>query len=457
MEAESRQVWDGVTPLQRTPQTRTMREAVYTLEAAAWSKSETLNAHALPDNLLSELRQQWVQGNPEAMMDTVFFTSALTATRQGEIYSALGEGSSEALALRNAAHNYKLAANNIEFRMPVEDLMDRARQTMQTTSPTEFLDSPTPFTDFAGQQNREIASAAFAEVLSVEGLDTRSDSGGFLGIGSNPATEHRTRMTDLQAAMLGPSKEIVDRMFGLWSVRVQRTNDDPIMAAQWVLGQMRDQGFRMVNLDGEVTMVQDPFGHFGPDEPRGQIRDSNERRTLVGVTSRHGVRVEKLPIETFNDRVAAYVQAPLQAWQRDVIQRALQLQPFETPRTMADVYTRVPDLVNPTFFRDDIGNTLEGIQFVVSDGTNRDAQFTLRKTAADFGGVIIQPMTFDGRLVPVARARQDVEWIGIDGETHLIRRGEPLTVFTDQLFDAVVDNIALPDADGTVVQFMLTP
>ena len=443
-EPESRQVWDGTSALSRTPETRTLREAVYQLEASAWSKPETLNAHALPDNLLSEMKQQWQQGNPEAMMDVVFFTSALTTTRQNEIYTAFGEGSSEALALRNSVHNYKLAANNIEFRMPVDDLMDRARQTMQTTSPTEFLESPTPFTDFAGLQNREVASAAFAEVLSVEGLDTQTE-GGFLGFGSQPAEDHRVRMTDLQAAMLGPSKDIIDRMFGLWSVRVQSTQDDPVQAAQWVLGQMRDQGFRMVNLDGDVTMVQDPFGHFGPDEPRSVGRGEKSRAILTG-TATANTRVEDVSIETFTERVAAYTQSPLQPWQRDVIQRALGLERSETPRTIGELYTRVPDLVNPDFFKDSFGNLVEGIQFVVSDGTNRDAQFTLRKTAADYGGVIIQPMTFDGRLVPVARAKQDVEWIGIDGELHIIRRGEPLSIFSNQLFDSIVVDVDLPPA-----------
>lgn len=457
MEPESRQVWDGTTPLQRTPETRTLREAVYQLEAAIWNKSETLNAHALPNNLLGEMKIQWQQGNPEAMMDVVFFTSRLNVVRQDQIYAAFGHASKEALSLRTAVHNYKLAANNIEFKMPVEDLMDQARQRMATTSPTEFLDSPTPFTDFAGQQSRDVASLAFSEVLAVEGLDTQSEGGGLLsivlpqslGIGRKRSSEnHRERMTFLQAAFLGPSKDIVDRMFGLWSIRVQRTDDDPVQAAQWVFGQFRDQGFRIVNFDGEVTLIQDPFGHFGPDEPRERGRGDDDRRILLGVATGN-LREDDVPIETFNERVAAYVESPLAPWQRDVIQRALQLVPSETPRTMAEVYVRVPNLVNPDFFRDDFGNLLEGIKFVVSDGTNRDAQLTLRKMAADFGGVIIQPMTFDGRLVPVARARQDVEWIGIDGETHLIKRGEPLTVFSDQLFDSVVRDAELPPAHST--------
>ena len=442
-EPESRLIWDGVSRLEFTPETRTLRRAVNELEAAAWNKPE--NITELPDNLLGDMQNKWTQGNPEQMMDVMFFTSSLTEQRQQQIYNSFGEGSSQTFALRNAIHSFKLAANNIEFASPLPDLMDRARQTMSAQTPEKFLADITSFPEFPGEDNRSVASAAFAEVLSAAGLKTATERGGFLNAlpNRNPASEHKERMTDIQSAFMGPTKSTMDKMFGLWSVRVQRTGDSPVEAAIWVQGQMRSQGWHIVNFDGEATMVQDIMQHFGSDEPRARGATGKRRRIITGIGSSL-LTEETVPIQTFQERVAAYTRSPLMAWQRDAIQQALQLEPSETPRTVEEIYIRVPQIVNPDFFRDSFGNFVGGIRFVVSDGTNSDAQFTLRKTAADFGGVIIQPLAFDGRLVPVARALQDVEYIGPDGEAHILRRGEPISVFTDQLFDLVVEDLDGP-------------
>lgn len=412
-EPESRQVWDGANPLERNPQTRTMREAVWMLEAEAWNGQEVMGAHGLPDNMLGDIKRQWVGGDPEAMMDVVFFASALNPKRLDEVMSSIGSTSSEAFALRNAVHNYKLAANNIEFRLPVEDLMDRARQTMEAEDPFKFLDRPTPFADFAGQQNRTVASQAFAEIIAMSSQTTAQGVGNFLLPGTpfaNPASEHRERMSELQAAFFGPSSDIVDRMFGLWAVRVQTTDDDPATAANYVWQQMKDQGFRFTNVGGRATIVQDFIGHFGEDDPRAGAVE---------------------------DKINEWSSTPLPAWQRDVIQRALGIQPFETPLTMTELYAADPETVNPAFVLDDRGEAIS-LRFGISDGTNRDAQFTLRKTPFDYGGVIVQPVAADGRVLPLIRAKHDVEYTGPDGETYILRAGEPLSVFSDHIWSAAV-------------------
>lgn len=449
-EPQSRLVWDGIAPLEFTPETRTLRRAVNEIEASAWDKPG--NIHKIPDNLLGDMQQKWTRGNPEMMMDVMFFTSSLSESRQQEIYDSFGEGSSQTFALRNAIHSFKLAANNIELAAPLTDLMDRARQTMTTQDPNQFLAETTSFAELAGEENRTVASQAFAEVLSVAGLKTATERGGFLNAlpNVNPANEHRTRMTDIQAAFMGPTKPIMDRMFGRWAVRIQRTNNTPVEAATWVMGQMRSEGFHIVNFDGEATMVQDIMQHFGSDDPRVRGAIGKDRRILTGFgTSK--IQEETVRIQTFTERVAAYVKSPLLPWQRSVIQQALQLSPSETPRTVEEIYTRVPHIVNPNLFLDSRGNLVEGMTFVVSDGTNNDAQFTLRKTAADFGGVILQPLAFDGRLLPVARALQDVEYEGPDGEMHILRRDEPISLFTDQLFDSVVNDLDGPPANQQFV------
>ena len=402
-EDESRQVWDGSSPLPRSPATRTLREATWQIEAEGWNGSRAMGAHALPDNMLGEMKQLWTSGSPEGMMDVVYFTSALNPKRFDEVLQAIGHGSSDAFALRNAIHNWKLGANNVSFQMPVEDLMDKARQQQTADSPTSFLKRPTPFLDHSGLRNRDVASAAFAEVLSVASMDSRVPGSAFTPEGET----HREQMTELQSAFLGPSTDVIDRMFGLWSVRVQTTDDGPAEAANWVWGQMKDQGMRFVNIGGESTIVQDPVGHFGPDDPRGIA---------------------------LGDQIQEWVSSELPPWQRDVIQRALDLSPGEVPFTTAGLYTTLPQLVNPDFFLDDLGN-LQVPRFVMSDGTNRDAQFTPRKGPFDFGGVIIQPVAFDGRLMPVIRALRDTQYVDPDGQTHVIREGEPLSIFSSHMLE----------------------
>lgn len=440
---ESREVWDGVSVLEFTPETRNLRRAVNEIEAAAWSTPS--NIADLPANLLGDMQNQWTRGNPEQMMDVMFFAAALTESRQNELYASLGEGSPQSFALRIAVHNWKKQSNDLELLQPMDDMMDRARQTMALPTSDDFLQAITSFPRFSGEENRIVASAAFAEVLAVAGLDTKPERGGLVNIlpNRNVSSEHKDRMTDIQAAYMGQTKKALDDMFGLWAIRVQRTDDGPIEAAIWVQGMMRSQGWHIVNYDGEPTMVQDIMQHFGPADPRARAAIGKKRLILTGLgTNITGEEV--VPIETFQERVDAYVRSPLLPWQRIAIGDALKLAPSEIPLTIEEMYIRSPTIVNPALFRDSLGNFIGGMNFVISDATNSDAQQALRKTAEDWGGVIVQGTTHNGQLLPVIRALRDVEYLGPDGELHFLRRGEPISVFTDLLFDSVVLDRAGP-------------
>lgn len=440
---EARDVWDGVSPLEYTPETRHLRRSIHEIEAAAWSKQE--NIADLPANLLGDMQTKWTRGNPEQMMDVMFFAASLSEQRQNELYASLGDGSPQSFALRIAVHNWKKQSNDLELLQPLDDMMDRARQTMSVQSPDDFLKQITSFPKFSGEENRVAASAAFAEVLAVAGLTMKPERGGWFNIlpRRNVSSEHKDRMTDIQGAFMGQTKKAMDDMFGLWAIRVQRTEDGPVEAAIWVQGVMRSQGWHIVNYDGEPTMVQDIMQHFGPADPRARAAIGKKRRILTGLGT-DIIGEETVPIQTFQERVAAYVRSPLLPWQRSVIGEALKLAPSDIPLTMAEMYIHSPTIVNPELFLDSRGNFVDGMTFVISDATNSDAQNALRKSASDWGGVILNGRTFDGRLLPAIRALQDVEYIGPDGETHILRAGEPISVFTDLLFDSVVTDQAGP-------------
>lgn len=418
------QVWDGRSPIPATKETRSLREAVYRISKDVWDNPSSRGGTALPENLITDFTQKWTTGNTEAMADTLYFTSILSEIRQNEIYKALGHNSAEALALRMAIHNQKKAANNREFIKPIDDLMDTARQRIAGGDPNKFLDGISSFGgDFIGQKNVEIASSVFSELLYMKGLDTAPKSK-FFGIFHEPSEVHNEQMSSLQLAFLQSETRDVDNMFNLWALRIQETLDTPEEAAQWVYGNMQDSGLRIVNMDGDIRLVEDPLGHFGPESPTG-------KEHFVGIAQ------EPQEITTFSERVNAYVHSPMLPWQRTVIQLALGLSPKDTPVTMAGIYTRL-DTVNPLFVRDSQGKVDTGIQFVVSDPRHTASQSTLRKSADHFGGIILQPITRDGRLLPQARAKFPVDWTDPDGVQHSIQIGEPLSVFSDHLFNSVV-------------------
>lgn len=419
------QVWDGQSPIPATKETRSLREAVYRMSKDVWDNPDSRSGGTkLPENLVTNFTQKWTEGNTEGMADTLYFTSMLTEPRQNDIYKALGHNSAEALALRMAIHNHKKTANNRQFAMPIDDLMDTARQRMATGDPNKFLDGVSSFGgDFAGQKNVEIASAVFAELLYMKGLDTATDSK-WLGLSHEPSEVHNERMSALQLAFLQSETSDVDDMFNLWSLRIQETQDTPEEAAQWVYGNMQDSGFRIVNMDGDIRLVEDPREHFGLESP-------TSKEYFVGTTQ------EIQEITTFSERVAAYAHSPMLAWQSTVVQKALGLSVHNRPVTMAGIYARL-DVVNPLFIRDTQGRVDTGIQFVVSDPRHTASQSTLRKSADHFGGIILQPMTRDGRLLPLARAKFPVDFIDSNGVQHSIQIGEPLSVFSDHLFSLVV-------------------
>lgn len=408
------QVWDSAKPMERSVETRTLREAVWVLEARAWADERVRSAHPLPANMISEMSTFWTQGGPEEMIDVLFFASALTDIRREELLSGLGDGSAAALSLRIAMHEQLLAANNIQFQPPLDDLMATARAAQQVSAPSDFLSSATPFIDNAGSLNREVAAAAFAEILAGKKLSSIAQVFNKILPGNpfvNADKVYNVNMSNIQAQFMGPAKPIVDRMLELWSMRVQTTDDTPVEAAHFVDEMKKADGYHWANIDGEMTIVQDPQFHFGPDDPRGLDLQIGVNRLM---------------------------QQPLKDWQRDVLVAALDIAP---PNTLADLYFLTPDLVNPQRIQDERGNRLP-IDFVISDGTNRDAQFTLRKDAIEFGGVTLQGRdpTNPQRMFPTIRAKRSVTYTGPDGQEHIIQAGEPLLVYSFHMLDFQGEN-----------------
>lgn len=408
------QVWDPARTMERTIETRSLREAVWTLEARGWSADRVASNHPLPTNMIAEMNTLWTQGGPEEMHDVLMFSSSLSELRMEELLSGLGDGTTAALSLRNAIHTWKLGANNLMFLPEIEDLMSTARTAQGVSPPSDFLASSTPFIDFAGQSNRDVAAAAMAEVLAVKKLS------GFRKFANdklpgNPFVEdasldYKTNLSNIQAMFSGPTKPIVDRMMELWAMRVQTTNDTPVEAANFVFEMMKADGYHFTNIDGEVTIVQDPQFHFGPDDPGGR---------------------------ELKFKIQQYLEQPLRPWQQDVMVRALGIENLPNkPETMADLYFFVPDLVNPSLIQDDRGVRVP-IEIIVSEGVNRDAQFTIRKSAFDFGGVILhgRDPTNPQRILPTIRAKHTVTYIGPDGQERTLMAGEPLMVFSFQLLD----------------------
>lgn len=422
------QVWDPAQPMQRTIETRSLREAVWSLEARGWSDDRVASNHPLPTNMIAEMNTLWTQGGPEEMHDVLMFGASLTEIRMEELLSGLGDGTTAALSLRNAIHTWKLGANNITFRPAIEDLMSTARTAQAVSPPSDFLSASTPFIDFAGSANRDVAAASFAEVLAVKRLSgfrkfANTNLPGSMFV-EDASTEYSVNLSNIQANFSGPTKPIVDRMFELWAMRVQVTNDTPSEAANFVFEMMKADGYHFTNIDGEVTIVQDPQFHFGPDDPGGR---------------------------ELRFKIEQYLEQPLKPWQQDVMVRALGIENLPTrPETLADLYFFVPDLVNPSLIQDDRG-VRSPIDITVSEGVNRDSQFTLRKSAFDFGGVILhgRDPTNPQRILPTIRAKHNVTYIGPDGQERTLAAGEPLMVFSFQLLESgVTTNTQVIDIPG---------
>ncbi len=412
--ATPEQVWDPTRPIERSVETRSLREAIWTLEARGWSADRVASTHPLPSNMISEMSTLWTQGGPEEMHDVLMFASALPELRREELLSGLGEGTTASLSLRNAMHTWLLAANNIEFRPPIEDLMSKARAAQAVSAPSDFLSSSTPFLDNAGSLNKEVAAAAISEVLAAKKLTSTAEFFNAILPGdpfTSADTEFRNNMSEIQSMFMGPTKPIVDRMLELWSMRVQTTDDDPVQSANFVFEMMKADGFHFTNIDGETTIVQDPQFHFGPDDVSGVELRSN---------------------------IARYMEQPFKQWQQDVIVQALGIENLPNPPiNFADLYNFVPDLVDPTLIQDSRGEPIE-LEFFISDGTNRDAQFVIRKDAFDLGGVILQgrdPTPGSTRPLPTIRAKKDVNYIGPDGRARFLPAGQPIMVFSFQTLD----------------------
>ncbi len=418
---EAEQLWDPTQPLERTPETRSIREAVWALEANEWSREEVAKAFALPENLTAEMSTMWQQGGTEEMIDVLFFASNLTDIRREELFSAMGDGSSESLALRNAYHEWWKGANNITFRPSLEDLMADSRSAMKTAKPAEFLASATSFQDQAGSLSRDVAAAAMAEILTVKRMSVKPGDFSFGNLQNavkrmfvSPSEDFNENMSFIQSAFMGPTKPIVDRMMEVWAMRVQTTDDTPVEAANFVFEVMKADGFHFQNLDGETTIVQDPQFHFGPDDPSGVDLQVN---------------------------VLKYIEQPLAEWQKSVLIQALDIRPpAAPPTTIAELYQSVPTLVNPERIRDSRGNKLP-LEFTISEGTNGDAQATLRAGELDWGGVILQARDPSNpqRLFPVIRARKNVTYTGPDGQEHVIVAGQPLSVFSFHLLETELE------------------
>jgi hypothetical protein len=415
------EVWDGVSPIQRTPETRALRASTWQIEAEIWNDSKVRSAHPMPEDLRTEMKTMWTQGNPEAMLDVVYFAESLNEQRRLELLSAMGPGSAAETALSMALHNQLLAANNLEFKDTPEDAMANARQRMALTDPSEFLDAPTAFADVEGT-NREIGFASFAQALGVMQSPTKSailDALPFVDP-SYSAKNLRENQSQVYRAFLNPSKKNVDHIIDWWSMRVQRQagrkggmqNVDPVEEAHYIWSQMRGQGFKFMNIDGEVGIVgPDTRDHFGPDDPRQ---------------------------ETFRNRLDGWLDQPYAIWQREVLSQALGVDPENVPVTPRDIYRSTPDLVDPALVADERGVSVP-IEFQIFDGTNRDSLFTLRKTPEDWGGVIVSGVAIDGRVLPVPRAKNRVEYVGPDQRTHTIVPGTPLLVFSQHLVQTDAD------------------
>ena len=225
----------------------------------------------------------------------------------------------------------------------------------------------------------------------------------------------RENMSTINAAFRGPAKANVERMFNWWSDRIQkrvgkvgRENVNPIEEGYWVLEQMEAAGLTLVNFDGEVGFIGPDFKkHFGQHDPAG-----------VKLTS----------------RIQTYLDQPYAIWQREVIQEAMGLDGKDVPVSPRDIYS-IPGLVDSELLQDSRGEPVPPT-FQIFDGVHLDSQFILRKSPADFGGVILQGVALDGRILDVPRAKHRVEYIGPDGIEHTILPGQPLSIFSDRLISS---------------------